>query len=128
MSETASILKIDGVEAPTPYNFGLTYSDYDSKNSSRSETWVLNREIIRTDLKSHAFYFRLKTPEMRQLIKMIKPAKITVSFFDLNASAESPYTEFVGYADPTRKVQLLHWNSEDPEESWWELDTSFIEY
>ena len=38
MSEkTASIIKIDGVEMPTPSSFKPLYKDYDSKNSGNRD-------------------------------------------------------------------------------------------
>lgn len=125
---TASILQIDGVEAPTPYDFAPTYSDYDSEGSSRSETAVLNREIVRTNLQSHAFYWRLQTPDMRKLLQMVKPPSLTVRYFDLYADAATQYTEFTGYASPTRSISLVKWEPTDPEQSWWEIKLEFIEY
>lgn len=128
MSDTASILMIDGAEAPTPYDFTLTYSDYDSENSTRSETAVLNREVVRTDLRSHPFHWRLQTPDMRKLLQMVKPKVITVKCFDLNQDADTQYSEFKCYAGATRTVKLLYWNRDDPEKSWWEIQLDFIEY
>lgn len=52
MSEkTASIIKIDGVEMPTPSSFKPLYKDYDSKNSGRSESMYATRDIIRSDVR-----------------------------------------------------------------------------
>lgn len=127
-AETASILMINGVEAPTPADFLPTYSDQDSENSKRSETAVLTREIVRTNLRSHSFRWKLQTPDMRKLLNMVLPARLTVRFFDLYAPADSPYTEFIGYASPTRTVKLLKWEPNAPEQSWWEIQLDFIEY
>lgn len=123
-----SIMKIDGVEAPAPSDFSPTYSTYDSKNSKRSETLKLNREVVRRDLRSHTFSWKLKTPDARKLLSMVAPDVITVSCFDLLKPADDPYSEYQCYADTTRTVKLIHWDRNDPENSWWEIKLDFIEY
>lgn len=124
----ASIFMIDGVEAPTPSNFTPVYSDYDSDSAGRSETMVMNRDIIRTNLKSPKYEWKLQTPEMRKLLKLVQPEKITVRIYDLYAEAENPYTEYDCYCSTTRTVTLLKWNPADPEQSWWQIQLEFIEY
>lgn len=125
---TASIFMIDGVEAPTPSNFNPVYSDYDSSNAGRSETMVMNRDVVRTNLKSPKYEWKLKTPDMRKLLKMVQPEKITVRVFDLYADVATPYTEYECYCSPTRNITLLKWDPVNPEESWWQVQLEFIEY
>lgn len=124
----ASILQIDGVEAPVPCDFNPNYSDYDSESSGRSETFVLMRDVVRTNLRAVSFTWRLKSPEMRKLLEMISPKEVIVRFYDLYQPAITPYSEFAAYAETTRDIKLLNWQPNNPEESWWELEISFIEY
>lgn len=128
MPKTCSIITIDGVEMPTPSVFSPTSSDYDSKNSGRSESMFMTRDIIRKDVRTASFTWRLKSPDMRKVWNAILPAEIEVRFFDLAQPADVQYSTMKCYADPTRKPQLLKWDPYDPEESWWELSTTFTEY
>ena len=66
MSEkTASIIKIDGVEMPTPSSFKPLYKDYDSKNSGRSESMHATRDIIRSDVRKMSFTWIVQTADLR---------------------------------------------------------------
>lgn len=123
-----SILQIDGEETPVPCDFNPNYSDYDSESSGRSETFVLMRDVVRTNLRAVSFKWRLKSPEMRRLLEMISPKEVTVRFYDPYQPASAPYSEFTAYAEATRDIKLLDWQPENPEESWWELEISFVEY
>lgn len=124
-TERASILTIDGVEAPTPSDFKPGYSTYDSKSSGRSESYHMTRDIVRSDLRKAVFGFRLKSAEMTRLLGMIAPSMVTVGYYDILTGG---YTTFKAYASPTREIGLLHWNPDDPAESWWSAEISFIEY
>ena len=123
-----SIFMINGEEAPTPSNFNPVYSDYDSNNAGRSETMVMNRDVVRTNLKSPKYEWKLKTPDMRKLLKMVEPERITVRIFDLYKEASDPYSEYECYCSPTRNITSLKWDPVNPEESWWQVQLEFIEY
>ena len=113
MANNQSIIKIDGVEMPTPSDFSPTSSDYDSKNSGRSESMEMTRDII---------------PDMRKVWNAVLPEKLSLTFFDLGQPADTQYSTMSCYADPSRKPKILKWEPQNPEESWWEFTTTFTEY
>lgn len=129
MSEkTVSIIKIDGVEMPTPSSFKPLYKDYDSKNSGRSESMYATRDIIRSDVRKMSFTWIVQTPDLRKIREAIKPPKIQVRFFDINQPADVQFSTMECYADPSREPEVLRWEPSDPEKSWWSFTTSFTEY
>ena len=107
MSEkTASIIKIDGVEMPTPSSFKPLYKDYDSKNSGRSESMYATRDIVRSDVRKMSFTWIVQTPDLRKIREAIKPPKIQVRFFDINQPADVQFSTMECYADPSGGAPL----------------------
>ncbi len=126
--EYASIIKINGIEMPPPSEFDPEYNDYDSQSAGRSETMVMTRDIIRTDVRTVMCTWKLQTPEMRALIAVIKQPSVELSFFDLNQSAAVQYSTMTCYGEPTRKPKCLKWDPYNPERSWWSISIKFTEY
>ncbi len=120
-------LKIDGVKMPTPSDFSPTYSDFDSNSSTRSETGVLKREVIRKNVHSPSFDFILKTPQLRTLMTAIKPDKISVEYAD--PTSETGVTTIdEAYAQATRTVKPVNIHYSDINKCWWSISITFIEY
>ena len=128
MAKTYSIVKIDGVEMPAPSDFSPTSDDYDSKSAGRSENMFMTRDIIRSNVRTASFTWKLQTPDMRKVWNAVLSPKIKVTFFDLAQPADTQYSTMDCYADPSRKPKLLKWDPDDPEKSWWEFTTTFTEY
>ena len=128
MAETASIIKINGVEMPTPSKFRPRYKDYDSQNSGRSEKMVMTRDIVRENLRAVDVTWIVQTPVLRAIIAAVKPPELELTFFDINQPADTQYSTITCYADPSREPTLVQWYAENPEESWWEYSTTFTEY
>mgnify|MGYP006914182455 FL=1 len=113
MANNHSIIKIDGVEMPTPSDFSPTSSDYDSKNSGRSESMEMTRDIIRRNVRTATFTWKLQTPDMRKVWNAVLPEKLSLTFFDLGQPADTQYSTMSCYADPSRKPKLLKWEREN---------------
>ena len=128
MSEYASIVKIDGVEMPTPSKFSPHYRDYDSKNAGRSEDVTMTRDVIRSDVKQVGFTWRVQTADLRTIRQAIKPLSIELTFFDINQPADVQYTTMTCYAEPSRDPEPIQWDAYDPEQTWWEFTVTFTEY
>lgn len=126
--EYVVIIKIDGAEMPVPSAFAPMYKDYDSENSGRSETMTMTRDVIRTDVRSMTYTWRVQTPDLRTIINAIKPVSVELTFFDINQPAETRYSTATCYANPTRQPTLIKWDPYDPERSWWEITVEFVEY
>lgn len=123
-----SIVQIDGVEMPTPSDFDPTSSDYDSKNSGRSESMYMTRDIVRSNVRTATFTWKVQTPDLRTVWNAAKKPKVTLRFFDIDQPAVVQYSTMTCYGDPSRKPKLLKWDNDDPERSWWEFTVKFTEY
>lgn len=128
MAEYASIIKIDGVELPTPSDFKPVYKDYDSKNAGRSEDLTMTRDVIRSDMKQATFTWRVQTADLRTIREAIKPLSLELTFFDINQPASVQYSTMTCYAEPTREPKVIFWDAYDPEQTWWEFTVTFTEY
>ena len=107
-----------------PGGYSPVYSDFDSKNSQRNEIAKLHRRVIRTDVVSPKFSWRIQTIALNKLLNMIKPAKLNVKIYDPMLLG---FREFVGYAQATRQPTLVLAGN-TYEECWWDFECSFIEY
>lgn len=83
-------LEIDDVVMPTPMGVKYSYSVFDSDNSKRSETGVLHREVIRKNVHSPTFTFKLQTADYRKLMNAIEPDVFKVKYLD--PKSETGYT------------------------------------
>ena len=128
MAEYASIIKIDGVELPTPSDFKPVYKDYDSKSAGRSEDLTMTRDVIRSDMKQVTFTWRVQTADLRTIREAIKPLSLELTFFDINQPASVQYSTMTCYAEPTREPEVIKWDACDPEQTWWEFTVTFTEY
>lgn len=120
-------LIIDGETAPPPRypgGYSPVYSDFDSGNSKRSEAGVLRRQCIRKDVVSPKFKWRIKTAELKKLLNMITPERLSVKIYDPKLMG---FREFTGYAQATRQPELVS-SGEKYEDCWWDFECSFIEY
>ncbi|MBP0985107.1 MAG: hypothetical protein J6A19_15420 [Oscillospiraceae bacterium] len=128
MPDYASIVKINGVEMPTPSNFDPLYKDYDSKSAGRSEDVTMTRDVIRSDVRQVTFTWKVQTPDLRKIRQAIKPLSLELTFFDINQDADTQYSTMTCYAEPSRNPKLVQWDPFDPEQSWWEFTVTFTEY
>ena len=128
MAKTASIVKIDGTDLPTPRAFEPHYRDYDSKNAGRSEDLTMTRDVIRSDMKQVTFTWRVQTADLRTIREAIKPLSLELTFFDINQPARVQYSTMTCYAEPTREPEVIKWDAFDPEQTWWKFTVTFTEY
>ena len=119
-----SWIKINGEEAPTPREWTIVDSDFDSDDSTRDEAGVLHRTVIRRNQHAPKFKWRLKGKDMSKLLQMINSTSLQVTYYDLLTKA--PVT-FTGYPQATRQPKLLL-QKDSYDECWWEFECSFIEY
>ena len=119
-------LKLDGVTMPTPSGYTYVEADFDSPDSTRSETGVLTRDRIRRGVMSPELtWSAITTEQLRTLLNACVPEKISVQIFD---PLSSTYTKtFTGYAQATRKASVVI-PRKDPLDTLWSISISFIEY
>lgn len=121
-------LKLDGVVMPTPSEYEFTEADFDSADSTRSETGVLIRKRIRRGV--HTVLCRwsaISTENLRKIMNAVKTEKLNVSVFDPLSTAADHMTTYTGYAQTTRKAKIVipRYN---PDDTLWSYECSFIEY
>lgn len=117
-------LKIDGKEMPTPSSYDYVESDFDSPDSTRSETGILNRVRIRRGVLSPKFKWRaITTEDLKKILTAVKPTWIEVEVY-------SPLTgkleKFTGYAQATRTSSVVL-PREDMSKTRWSFECSFIQ-
>jgi hypothetical protein len=122
--EKLSWLKINGEEAPTPREWTVVDSDFDSDYSVRDEVGMLHRTVIRTNQHSPKFKWRIQGKELSKLLKMINSTSLQVTYYDL--VTKQPIT-ITAYPQTTRQPKLIRQHS-TYDACWWEFECSFIEY
>lgn len=124
---TQIYLKINGVTMPTPSSYDYVEADFDSPDSTRSETGVLNRDRIRRGVLSPKFKWQgITTEQLNTILTAIEPTWITVTIFSPKSASADRLVTFTGYAQATRtsSVVLPRFNSQ---ETLWSFECSFIE-
>lgn len=120
-------LKINGVAMPTPTKYEYTEADFDSPDSTRSETGVLNRDRIRRGVLSPKFKWNaLTTEQLNTILTAIEPTWITISVFSPKATSGDRMVTFTGYAQATRTSSVIL-PRYDPQETLWSFECSFIQ-
>lgn len=71
MASEQIYLKIDGEVMPTPSSYEYVEADFDSPDSARSETGILNRDRIRRGVLSPKFKWKDLTTEQLNTILIL---------------------------------------------------------
>lgn len=80
-------MKIDGVIMPTPKECPITEFDLDRESSGRSESGIMNRDIIRTNVGSYDPEWEgLTVAEANLLRNAMMPASFTVDILFLGTT------------------------------------------
>ena len=122
MASEQIYLKINGVEMPTPSHYDYVEADFDSSDSTRSETGVLNRDRIRRGVLSPKFKWQaITTEQLNTILTAIEPTWIQVSVFSPKATSSDHLVTFTGYAQAKRspRVKLPRQN---PLETLWSFE------
>lgn len=124
---TVNWLTIDGVKMPTPSKYTYVEADFDSSDSKRSETGVLIRDVIRTNVHSPEFSWNaLTTVQLCQLLQAVNQSDThNITIFDPNET--DLQKTFIGYVQATRKTEAIL-PRENPNNTLWKLSMTFIEY
>ena len=90
------MLKINGVQIPTPYKFDVTLYDLDS-SAERTASGVVVRDRVRSNVYKVELAFRgLNETEYTQLINAITPAQFTFEFPDPITLQNKTITTYAG--------------------------------
>lgn len=120
-------LIINGVEMPTPSSYEYTEADFDSSDSTRTETGVLVRKRIRRGVHTiKCKWSAITTEQLNIILKAIEPVWVTVKAFSPKVETGDHLVTFTGYAQATRTstVILPRYNAR---ETLWSIECSFIE-
>lgn len=123
-TEKLSWIKIYNEELPTPTEWAVVDSDFDSDDSVRDETGYLHRTVIRRNHHAPKFKWRLTGKELSRLLNLIDETTLQVTYYDL--LTKKPIT-FTGYAQATRQPKLVL-QKRTYDECIWDFECSFIEY
>lgn len=126
-------IKIGDTRLPTPFEYTYTEADFDSPDSTRSETGYLVRKRIRRGVRTIKCKWKaISTEELNVILTAIEPAIINIYYFDpktngLTYNSETKMNFFSGYAQATRTATIVlpRVNSN---QTLWSLECTFIEY
>lgn len=124
---TQKYLIIDGVELPTPSSYEYTEADFDSSDSTRTETGILVRKRIRHGVHTvKGKWNAITTEELNVILKAVEPVWVTVKAFSPKVTTGDRMVTYKGYAQATRTSTIIlpRYNSR---ETLWSIECSFIE-
>lgn len=121
----AHLIEIDGKWLCGISVFETTVTDIDSDETSRSETAVMNREIIRANVKTINCTHIVDTGEMAEIFAHIKKDKFieaTVLFPEIEGGTNGYITAEFYVSEVSKKLINL-----DDNNTFWEIKYSMIE-
>lgn len=121
-------IRFGGVDLPTPSEYAYTEADFDSPDSKRSETGILNRRRIRRGVRTIKCKWKaITTEQLNIILAAIEPVTATVEYFDPKSTAEDKISSFNGYAQATRTATIIL-PRYDSSQTLWSFECTFIEY
>jgi len=104
----------------------VTLSDLDSGNSMRNAAGYLVRDRIRAGIyKIEASWDCIARKDLKTIIDAVAPAKITVNFYDPTKDTNTTAQMYV--SDRTGGLARSI-NENKPDDTYWRLSLSFVEY
>jgi hypothetical protein len=119
-----AIIKINGIDMPSPTKYGVTLQDIDSANTARTETGLLIRDRIRGGVYKLNVTWLVKHAQLKTITDAISSDKFQVTFFDPTANSNKTCDMYCG----DRTGELQYYKADNPSNSLWEITTSLIEY
>lgn len=113
------MLKINGVEVPTPSEVSIGIMDI--SEATRNARGTMIAEIITTKRKLNLGFRHLKRDELSRLLKLINPMFFTVEYIDPETNDQQSGTFYVG----DRNVGVLDYRNGDVRYK--EIKFNFIE-
>lgn len=116
-----AMIKIDGVDLPSPSKFDLPEMDLDSSDSNRDELGYLHRDRIRQGVyKIELEWKGINNTQLNLIETAIKPVQIDVTF----PTSEGMKTKVMYAGD--RKRSMIKYNGET--NITWDLSFNLTEY
>jgi len=117
-----AMIKVDGVDLPTPSKFKPPEFDLDSDNSGRNELGYMQRDRIRGDISKTELQWEMLTSAELAIIKTaVRPAKIQVIYpTEIGLVEKSMYTS-------DRNIEMVTYN-EDYTKIVWNISLNLTEY
>lgn len=124
----AEIIEIDDTWLPGIADYKYTLEDIDSENTQRSETGVMNREIVRAKVYHADVMHKCTSTEMLDVCAAIKDnATITANVLCPGKTAGEPYTELTLYVSKFENQLILYKDPNGNEEMWWQINYNLVE-
>lgn len=118
------MIKISGIDMPSPSKYNVILQDIDSENTSRTETGLLIRDRVRAGMYRIDITWQVEHSQIKTIADALSPAMFSVNFYDPTTNSYPTKDMYCG----DRSGNLLVYNANDPGKSLWELTTSLIEY
>lgn len=120
-----AMIKIDGVEMPTPTTYSVPMSDMNSSDSAYSESGVRFRNRIRQGIVKLELAWRVGGSDASKLLSAIEPSKVGVEYYDPRTSTYQTADMMV--EDRSCKLVTLG-NEQAPDKNLWDISFSLVQY
>lgn len=121
-----TIIKVGNTPLPNPSSYNVTRSDLDSGNTMRNAAGILIRDRVRAGVyKIEAGWDCITKAELKAITDAVSPAKFSVTFYDPTSDSDTTAQMYAG----DRSGGLARTINEDkPDETYWRLSLSLIQY
>ena len=123
---TSNILSVGGVSLPKIREYHFTLEDIDGDNSTRTESGIMHREIIRENVYHASVVHICTESEMETICDALKSDAI-VEITALCPGKGSPTDTFDAYVSKLEAQLVLHENQAGNTESWWQVSYQLVE-
>lgn len=124
---STNMLVVGGVILPNPSSYSRDDSDIDSSNSKRSESGILNREVVRAGVKTiTASWDNLRLSQLRSMLQAVSGVSLEVTFFDITATGTTSTATMYVSGAKTYDIYLV--NKDDLDDSRCKITLTFTEY
>lgn len=122
----AEILQVGGDWLPKIREYNFVLEDIDGENSTRSESGIMHREILRSNVYHASVVHICGEAEMIDICTALKNDE-TIEVTALCPGKGDPYDTFDAYVSKLETQLILYENQAGVTESWWQVSYQLVE-
>lgn len=125
LGQDPGLLYIDGQYFPCPTKYNVQLSDLDSSDTTRNESGQLVRNRVRQGVTKIELSYLVEGWQSRVMLECIKPAKVTVKFYDPRQDTQR---EAIMYVGDRSCVMQRFLPGDSISDIMWEVSFNLVEY
>lgn len=114
-------IKVNDTLLPPPVDYEINYFDVDSGETTRSETGIMHRSLVRSEIFKLNLLWKVNKADLKKICDLLKPQILFVKFSEPCSDNEKSCEMYAG----EQKVKCIGF---DNDESWWSLSVSLTQY